>query len=270
MAGLARGVVSDLAWAADSGRLAFVAAAPAAPAGLFILQAGEAAAQPVWRPDVAAEAGIDPQSFVSFALVDWPTFDDRRIPGWFAMPAGAAPAAGWPAVIWVHGGPASQTRANFRADMQMLVAAGYAVLMPNVRGSTGYGRAYTESDDRERRLDSVADLAHARHWLAEQPDVDAERIAVMGQSYGGYMVLAAITEYPELWRAAIDLYGIADFNTLLSGTGVWRRSHRSARVWRYRPGCRAVRADLADPPCRPGESAAADLARHPRPTRADR
>jgi dipeptidyl aminopeptidase/acylaminoacyl peptidase len=228
VAGLPQGVVSDLAWAPDSGRLAFVAAAPTEPAGLFIWDAATGAAQPVWRPDPRAEAGLDPARFVPFTLVAWPSFDDRLIPGWLALPQGTPPAAGWPAVVWVHGGPASQTRANFRPDMQMLLAAGYAVLMPNVRGSTGYGRAYTESDDREKRLDSVADLAHARHWLAVQPGVDADRIAVMGQSYGGYMVLAAITEYPELWRAAIDYYGIADFATLLAATGPWRRSHRAA------------------------------------------
>jgi dipeptidyl aminopeptidase/acylaminoacyl peptidase len=112
--------------------------------------------------------------------------------------------------------------------MQMLLAQGCAVLLPNVRGSSGYGRAYTESDDVERRLDSVADLAHGRHWLAAHPAIDAEYIGIMGQSYGGFMVMSAITEYPELWRAAVNFYGIADFVTMLAGTGAWRRSHRAA------------------------------------------
>jgi dipeptidyl aminopeptidase/acylaminoacyl peptidase len=111
--------------------------------------------------------------------------------------------------------------------MQALLAQGYAVLMPNVRGSTGYGRARLESDDRELRLDSVHDLAAGRHFLAAQPGIDPQRIAVMGQSYGGYMVNAAITEYPELWKAAVNFYGIADFVTLLDATGPWRRAHRS-------------------------------------------
>jgi len=136
-------------------------------------------------------------------------------------------AAGHPAVVWVHGGPAAQARAGFRPDMQALLAQGYAVLMPNVRGSTGYGRAAMESDDRENRLLSVHDLAAGGRWLAAHPGIDPARIAVMGQSYGGYMALAAITEHPELWRAAIDLYGIADFSTLLASTGPWRRAHRA-------------------------------------------
>jgi len=97
-----------------------------------------------------------------------------------------------------------------------------------VRGSSGYGRAYTESDDVERRLDSVTDLAHARHWLTAHPAIDGERIGIMGQSYGGFMVMSAISEHPELWRAAVNYYGIADFVTLLAGTGAWRRKHRAA------------------------------------------
>ncbi len=173
------------------------------------------------------------------------------VPGWLAMPASPRRMAGYPAVIWVHGGPASQSRANFRPDMQALLAAGYAVLMPNVRGSTGYGRARMESDDRERRLDSVHDLAAGRHALAAQPGIDPERIAVMGQSYGGYMVNAAITEYPELWKAAINLYGIADFVTLLEADRPMapRAPQRGIR----RPGApsRPVRPHLADPPHRP-------------------
>jgi dipeptidyl aminopeptidase/acylaminoacyl peptidase len=102
------------------------------------------------------------------------------------------------------------------------------VLLPNVRGSSGYGRAYAESDDVGRRLDSVSDLAHARHWLAAHPAIDPERIGIMGQSYGGFMVMSAITEHPELWRAAVNFYGIGDFVTLLARTGPWRRNHRAA------------------------------------------
>lgn len=222
------GVVSDLAWSADGARLAFAASGPTQPAGLYIWTAATAAVAPAWRPDPLGEAGIAPESFRPFALVEWTSFDERAIAGWLALPAGPAPAAGFPAVVWVHGGPASQTRANFRADMQMLLAQGMAVLMPNVRGSTGYGRQFTEADDREKRLESVADLAHGRNWLAALPEIDASRIAVMGQSYGGYMVLAAIGEYPDLWKVAIDYYGIADFGTLLDATGPWRRAHRAA------------------------------------------
>ena len=177
---------------------------------------------------MAARTAARSAGFVDFELVAWESFDGTRIPGWLALPRSPQPAGGYPAIIWVHGGPVGQARPNFRPDIQMLLAQGFAVLLPNVRGSSGYGRAYTESDDVERRLDSVTDLAHGRHWLAAHPAIDAERIGIMGQSYGGFMVMSAITEHPELWRAAVNYYGIADFVTLLAGTGAWRRSHRAA------------------------------------------
>jgi dipeptidyl aminopeptidase/acylaminoacyl peptidase len=130
-------------------------------------------------------------------------------------------------VVWVHGGPAAQTRANFRPDMQMLLDQGFAILMPNLRGSTGYGRAFMEADEVDKRPDYLGDLLAARAWLADRPEIDADRIGIMGQSYGGWAVLAAITLQPGLWRAACDYYGIADFVTLLERTSPWRRDHRA-------------------------------------------
>jgi dipeptidyl aminopeptidase/acylaminoacyl peptidase len=217
--GLPEGVAADLAYSPGGERLAVSASSPAEPPGIWVIKDG--AARPVWRP----QADL---TFRNLDLVSWESFDGREIPGWLARPEGEPPADGWPAVVWVHGGPVGQTRPNFRPEMQMLLAQGFAVLMPNVRGSSGYGRAWCKSDDQEKRLDSVADLVAGRTWLAGQTGIDPRRIGVMGQSYGGFMVLSAITEYPELWRAAVDYYGIADFATMLAGTGNWRRDHRAA------------------------------------------
>ena len=219
------GLVGDLAWAPDGQALAFTAQGQASPPGIYLWEAG--VARPVWRPDPLADAGIDPAQLQDFALVSWPGLDGTAVPGWLALPHGTPPPGGFPAVVWVHGGPASQTRAEFRPEMQMLLSQGYAVLMPNVRGSTGYGRAWMEADDFERRQIAIDDLTAARHWLAQQPAVNPARIGLMGQSYGGWMVLAAITRHPELWRAAVDYYGIADWFTLLRDTGPWRRQHRA-------------------------------------------
>ncbi len=223
--GVPQGVAGDLAWSPDGTALAFSAEGPTAPPGLYLWEGG--AVRPLWQPDPAAEAGIDPERFTGFTLVSWPGLDGQEVPGWLALPPGPAPAGGFPSVVWVHGGPASQSRAKFRPDMQMLLSQGYAVLMPNVRGSTGYGRAWMEADDFGKRQVAIDDLAAARHWLAVQPGVNPGRIGVMGQSYGGWMVLAAITRHPELWRAAVDCYGIADWFTLLRDTGPWRRQHRA-------------------------------------------
>ncbi len=130
-------------------------------------------------------------------------------------------------VIDVHGGPESQRRAGFFPVLQYLSASGFHVLTTNVRGSTGYGKAYSHLDDVELRMDSVRDLEHAHSWVRSRVGDDS-KIAIMGQSYGGFMTLAAITEYPSLWFAAVDVVGIANFVSFLERTGSWRRRHRSA------------------------------------------
>jgi dipeptidyl aminopeptidase/acylaminoacyl peptidase len=237
--GLPSGVVADLAWAPDSRRLAFTAQGPTTPPGLWLWQDGQVTKLPL--PDPLAAAGINPATLVEPVLVEWESFDGKRIPGFYLLPKTPKPEAGHKAVVWVHGGPASQTRANFRPDIQMLLSQGYAVLMPNMRGSTGYGRAYMEADEVDLRPDVMADLAAGRASLAGQPDIDAGSIGIMGQSYGGWVVLAAITLQPELWHAAIDYYGIADFKTLLERTGPWRVDHRAREY-----GFTGVNDDLFD------------------------
>jgi dipeptidyl aminopeptidase/acylaminoacyl peptidase len=157
-------------------------------------------------------------------LIHFPTFDKRSIPAFLYRPAGGGGPV--PVVVLVHGGPEAQSRPNFQAVVAYLVNLGLGVLLPNVRGSMGYGKAYAALDDVEKRMDSVRDLQHAALWLASSGIAPRDRIAVMGGSYGGFMVLAAITNFPELWAAAVDIVGIANFVTFLEHTGPWRRRHR--------------------------------------------
>lgn len=149
----------------------------------------------------------------------------RRIPALLFTPRDTE-ARGLPVVVYVHGGPESQYRPNFNPIVQYFVNQGYAVLAPNVRGSTGYGYEYQSLDDIRLRMDLVHDLRHAALWLGESGIGDPRRIAVMGGSYGGFMVLSAITTYPEVWAAAVDIVGIANFVTFLEHTGPWRRKLR--------------------------------------------
>ena len=158
------GIADRPAWSPDSATLAFTAAAPDATA-VALAVAATAPRAPCGSPSRT------PRSFVDLELVEWPSFDGARIPGWLALPRGAMPAGGYPAIVWVHGGPVARRGRISAPDIQMLVAQGFAVLLPNVRGSTGYGRAYTESDDVEQRLDSVTDLA-ARAPLARRASGD--------------------------------------------------------------------------------------------------
>lgn len=129
------------------------------------------------------------------------------------------------AVIVVHGGPEAQARQNFDTTVQALAAAGHTVLVPNVRGSTGYGKRWYQADDKRRRLDSVADLA-ALHGYLSKLGADQSRAALWGGSYGGYMVLAGLAFQPGLWAAGVDIVGIASFVTFLENTSAYRRAYR--------------------------------------------
>jgi dipeptidyl aminopeptidase/acylaminoacyl peptidase len=161
-------------------------------------------------------------------LVHYPTFDGRDIPAFFSLPNTDTGSGETPVIVDIHGGPESQRRPSFNSVKQYLLANGYAVFEPNVRGSSGYGKSYAALDDVEKRMDSVADIKAAVEWLHDHPAVDPDRIVAMGGSYGGFMVLAAMTEYPELWAAGVDIVGIANFVTFLENTGDWRRELREA------------------------------------------
>jgi dipeptidyl aminopeptidase/acylaminoacyl peptidase len=200
-----------------------------APAGETTARTdGESRADPaVTRWSMASTAGIPRETFAEPELVRYETFDDREIPAFFSLPA-EIPEAGVPVVVDIHGGPESQRRPSFSGLRQYFLARGYALFEPNVRGSTGYGRRYTHLDDVEQRMDSVRDIGAALDWLADHGAVDADRFVAKGGSYGGFMVLASLAEFPDRWAAGVDVVGIANFVTFLENTGSWRRELREA------------------------------------------
>jgi dipeptidyl aminopeptidase/acylaminoacyl peptidase len=167
---------------------------------------------------------VDPDTFVDAELVRFASFDGLEVPAFVFTPSeGEGP---FPVVVVIHGGPESQFRPSFAPLTQYLVAEGFAVVAPNVRGSTGYGRAYQRLDDVEKRLDSVRDLEGLHDWLATQPHLDQDRAALYGGSYGGYMVLAGLAFQPERWAAGVDIVGMSNLVTFLENTAEWRRAFR--------------------------------------------
>jgi dipeptidyl aminopeptidase/acylaminoacyl peptidase len=220
--GLPLGVVSQPIFSRDGSKLAFVLDGPRHNADVWIWDLGADQVRQLTR---AGRAGLPFSQFVEPELIHYSSFDGLAIPAWW-YPVGGSTDSLPPVIVYPHGGPESQTRPNFSALFQFFLARGYAILAPNVRGSSGYGTRFMNLDNIERRMDSVADLAHATYWLREQRLADPVRIAVYGGSYGGFMVLAAITQYPDLWAAGIDVVGICNFVTFLEKTGAYRRAHR--------------------------------------------
>jgi dipeptidyl aminopeptidase/acylaminoacyl peptidase len=219
---------TSFAWHPDGAWVTFAVTTATATADVYV---ADAHGGTVTRVTHCWKAGLDADSLYPAELVKFPTFDGREIPAFVFKPKDGpdgekdGPRA---AIFLVHGGPESQLRPSFNPTIQYLTQRGFVVIAPNVRGSSGYGKTYLHLDDVELRMDSVADLAAGAKWAADSGLADRNRIAVMGQSYGGFMVMAAVTEYPELWAAGIDIYGIVNFVTFMENTGPWRRKHRGA------------------------------------------
>jgi len=220
------GVIGDIEFEPNGYRLAYSLQTPGAPYDVWTVAPGDAT--PVrWTQ---SEIGpLDTKRLVAPALVRYPTFDraggkPREIPAWVYKPAGAGPH---PVLINIHGGPEAQAQPIFSiATQQWAVELGYAVIAPNVRGSTGYGKTYVALDNGFKREDSVRDIGALLDWIATQPDLDASRVVLIGGSYGGYMVLASMTHYNDRLRGAIDIVGISNFVTFLESTAEYRRDLR--------------------------------------------
>ena len=223
------GADQPLAWSPDGRRLAVsFSSGTNVPDVWLVASGGEAR-----RLTHSGQAGIPSAALVEPTLVRYPSFDGLEVAAFYYVPLegphpGGEGAGRLPVVVQVHGGPEGQSRPAFNAVVAYFVNRGYAVLLPNVRGSTGYGRRYTHLDDVDKRMDSVADLEASVRWLVAEGNADARRIAVMGGSYGGFMTLAAVTEYPDLWAAGVDIVGIGNFVTFLERTGAYRRAHRES------------------------------------------
>ena len=153
------------------------------------------------------------------------TPDGEQVPCFVYRPASEVPEVAGASVLVVHGGPESMATRLFNPVVQALASTGFTVLVPNVRGSTGYGKRWYSLDDVDLRLDSVADLAALHDWLPSL-GLDPARSALWGGSYGGYMVLAGTTMQPERWAAGVDIVGISSLVTFLENTSAYRRAYR--------------------------------------------
>lgn len=231
--GLPVGVAFGMTFSPDDSRLALSLNTSRSPSDTFVLELGR---EPLdygrlQRWTYSEVGGLDTSAFRSPELISFPTFDEvdgkaREIPAWIYKPVGAGP---FPVIVSIHGGPEGQARPFFSSTYQMwLKSLGVAIIVPNVRGSNGYGKTYLGLDNGFRREDSVKDIGALLDWIATQDELDADRVAVFGGSYGGYMVLASAVHFSDRLRAAVDIVGISSFVTFLENTQDYRRDLRRA------------------------------------------
>ncbi len=220
---LPRGVCSQLAIAADGRR---VAAQVGTGRRVFDVYVADLEGQTVTRITENFLGGIPEADLVEPELVHFPTFDGRQVPAWLYRPPGGGDRL--PVLLSVHGGPESQERTQVTRSSsfyQYLLSRGVAILAPNIRGSTGYGKTYQRFIHRDWGGDELKDIEHAARWLQQQPWVDAGRMAVYGASFGGFATLSAMTRLPDYWRCGIDLVGPANLVTFAKAVPPhWRAS----------------------------------------------
>ena len=225
------GIITGLKFSPDSKKLGMTLNSARNPIDAFVLKLGRGAlsASTLTRWTFSEVGGLDTAKFSKPISINFPSpieGQDKALPtpAFVYLPPGKGP---FPVIIHVHGGPESQFRPRFNSDFQLWMdQLGVAIIAPNIRGSLGYGYNYMTMDDGYKREAAVKDIGALLDWIALQPRLDQNRVAVFGASYGGYIALASAVHYSNRLRAAVDRVGISNFVTFLENTQDYRRELR--------------------------------------------
>ena len=221
---LTAGVITNLRWHEDNRDLAFSLNTSRSPSDVYSVDIQTAKLD---RWTMSETGGIQPQNLVEPKLITWKSFDGKEISGWLYLPKDKPAAGKYPVEIVIHGGPEGQSRPIFLGRTNYLPnEMGVALIYPNVRGSTGYGKAFTQLDNGFLRENTYKDIGALLDWIATQPDLDAKKVLVTGGSYGGHMTLAVATLYNDRIACSVDIVGISNLVTFLEHTEAYRRDLR--------------------------------------------
>ncbi len=208
--------VGSFHWSHDGSLLVLAVCGSTLPWDIWVL---EHASQRLWQITRSAHAGVDLTALVRPELVQFSAHDGLPLSGWLYRPRGSVEAG--PLVINFHGGPESQTRPGFNSTFQALLARGIAVFAPNVRGSSGFGKTFVNLDNGPLRFDALKDIEACANYMVAAGIAHPRQLGIMGGSYGGYMTMAGLTEYPDLFAAGVNLFGIINFETFFAHTEPW-------------------------------------------------
>lgn len=221
--GLPQGVIAGGSWHENNRLIAFSVSSARSTSDIY---SWDATSGEVKRWTESELGGLNPESLVEPQLIRWKSFDGLEISG-FYYPAAKKFTGRRPVIINIHGGPEGQSRPTFQGRNNFYMnELGVAMIYPNVRGSTGYGKTFVKLDNGILREDSVKDIGALLDWISTQPELDPTRVMVTGGSYGGYMTLAVATNYNDRVRCSLDVVGISHFATFLKNTESYRRDLR--------------------------------------------
>ena len=222
---LPQGDLGSVRFSADETALALIADADDSPPNIHLVDLVNGTSRQLTR---ALNPEIDPAHLVRGEVVRYRSFDGLEIPSILYRPHGATAQHPVPAMVWVHGGPGGQSRTGYSAVIQHLVNHGYAVLAANNRGSSGYGKTFFHLDDRRHGEEDLSDIVHARRYLASREWIDGTRVGIIGRSYGGFMVAAALAFEPHAFDVGIDIFGVTNWVRTLQSIPPWWASFRQA------------------------------------------
>ena len=231
--GLPPGDIGRVRFSRSESRMAFYLSSDASPPNLHVLALDDLQAR---RLTDSLNPAIAPEHLVESEVVRYQSYDGLEIPALLYKPKSASSSSPVPALVWVHGGPGGQSRKGYSPTLQHLVNHGYAVLAVNNRGSSGYGKTFHHMDDRKHGDVDLKDCVWARRFLESVDWVDPARIGIIGGSYGGYMVAAALAFEPDVFDVGINIFGVTN----------WLRTLKSIPPW-WEAQKESLYAEMGDP-----------------------